>query len=163
MTVRNTKMKSFKRIKRQIERTFAGIHTKEELVEYIELEIKKRDAKIESQANELEKKGKKVSPISDRYLEVFESHSSSSKLTINPCNGRITLKISEKASVDVARDLYCFAQKIRKWDKFEPVTFRGRIVYNKNKDCYCINLISESKRFNHHFEYFLGKASEENN
>ncbi len=148
--------KRFGIIKRQIERTFEGKHTKEELIEYLKVEIEKRDIKIENQACVLEINNRKNIPIKDRYLEILYVDSSTSKLTINPCDGRVTLKISNKSSEKVKIELIDFANTIMLYEKFEPITFRGKFYFKNN--AYRICMESLSKRFSHYFIYEVDKV-----
>lgn len=150
-------LKSFKRIKRQIERTFNGVHTKEQLVDYIKEEFKKRDEKIENQAKALEIGHRSCLPLNKRFSEILVVASSNSKITINPCDGRITVKVSEKCSSQVKSEIIKLSEKIFDYDKFEPMTFRGKVNFDKKRKVYCIYMQSESKRFHHYFEYTPGE------
>ncbi len=81
-----------------------------------------------------------------RYLEIVDVDSSTSKLTINPCDGRVTLKVSNKCSINVKRNMIALAQKLMS-ENIPPVTMRGRIVFKNNGYETC--LLSESKHHQH--------------
>jgi hypothetical protein len=89
----------------------------------------------------IEVKGKKSCPVSERYLEVLTVESSSSKLTINPTDGRCTLKVSDKASEGVIASCIELARELMKAE-LPPVTLRGKIKYYKSG--YECSLSSES-------------------
>ncbi len=95
----------------------------------------------------IEVKGKNACPIIQRYLEILIVESSSSKLTINPVDGRCTLKISDKASLNVRTHCIKLAEELMEVE-LPPITLRGKIDYH-NKGFQC-NLLSESKK-NKHF------------
>ena len=147
--------KSFGTIKRQINRTFEGKHTQDELIEYLRVEIEKRDVRIESQAIALEICNRKCLPKEERYLEILNVDSSTSKLTVNPCDGRVSLKISNKSSGKVVTELLDFANMIMKYEKFEPITFRGKFYFKDNAYRICMECLS--KRFSHYFTYEVGE------
>jgi len=138
-------------IKRRVNRTFEGKISHEELLEYLSDQIIKRDERIELQSRALEIANRVALPIYGRKLELIRTDSSNSKLTINPCDGRVTLKISSKSSEQVVDGLIKFTKEIMKFDSFEPLTFRGKLDFHEGK--YKITLITLSKRFRHYFEY----------
>lgn len=71
--------------------------------------------------------------IEDRFLEIKYVDSKTSKLTVNPCTGRVTLKISKDASDE--RYLKEIAN-IAMTTEFSPFTHRGIIKLNKFDNIY---------------------------
>lgn len=68
--------------------------------------------------------------LEDRFLEVKHTDSKMSKLTVNPCTGRVTLKISKDAS-----DSECYLKEIANiamTTEFLPFTHRGIIELNRD-------------------------------
>jgi hypothetical protein len=144
-------MKKTKRIKRQISRTIEGKHSAEYLTDLILKEIEVRDEKIEELSRRIEIMNRKVLPIDARYLEMLIVDSDNSKITINPCTSRVTLKISHKSSYKVREDLYELVEMIRKDDTLPPVTLRGKVIWRDK--FYEVTLMSESKKFSFNYKY----------
>lgn len=122
--------------------------------------LKSRDEQIEVLKkrikNQTEEIGKLLSKrnmcdIDKRYLEVKIVDSSSSKLTINPCSGRVTLKVSNRSSVKVKNDMKKLAEFVMR-DKFVSFTHRGRIKYHIDDDKYSVKLFSENGKYSRYFE-----------
>jgi hypothetical protein len=94
----------------------------------------------------VEIKGKSSCPLAERYLEVIDVESSASKLTLNPVDGRCTLKVSNKASPKVKEQLIKLANKLLLED-IPPLTVRGQVkYYNGGYEC---QLLSESRKVKH--------------
>lgn len=93
-----------------------------------------------------EKNNRECCSVEDRFIEVVETASSSSKLTINPVTGRITLKISNKSSDTVKKELREFINnKVVGLKDLPNVALRGRIKWDKINLCYVWQGESESK------------------
>lgn len=93
-----------------------------------------RDNKIESQAKHIEVQNKVAVPVSERYLEILYVDSSSSKITINPRDGRVTLKISDKIkSNKIIKDYAKLTDIIMNDSTLPSITMRGKIKYDENK------------------------------
>ena len=79
-------------------------HSRNQDKDLLEEALSELLAKFEKYQGLLEVGNKRCCPLSDRYLEVINTETSStSKLTVNPVDGRFTLKISVKASENVAK------------------------------------------------------------
>lgn len=90
----------------------------------------------------------KKRPLAEqRYLLRESIDSSSSKITINPCDGRVSLKISKGASEKMQDKMVELAEQVIKFDRFYPMTYRGRIGYNVHTDSLYVVLTTESKQF----------------
>ena len=85
-----------------------GHHTVQCLIDTIFKEIELRDRKIQDLIRHIETMNKVSVPISNRKLEIQEVNSSSSKITINPYTGRVTLKVSVKSSEKVRKEYDTF-------------------------------------------------------
>lgn len=71
----------------------------------------------------------------DRYLEILDVDSSSSKLTINPVDGRCTLKVSQKVTEEVKLQYIKLARLLMS-NELPPITLRGKIKYhNSGYEC----------------------------
>lgn len=90
---------------------------------------------------------KKRKIAEQRYLLREIISSSSSKITINPCDGRVSLKISNGASDKMQEKMVELAEQVIEFDRFYPMTYRGKIGYNINTDSLYIVLTTESKQF----------------
>ncbi|MHA2022918.1 MAG: hypothetical protein ACTSWQ_04585 [Candidatus Thorarchaeota archaeon] len=74
----------------------------------------------------------KAKPVSysDSYLEVFDDDCATHKLTVNSATGRVTLKVSDRASEHVRTHMIKIAEYIRtKIINFPTITFRGKISF----------------------------------
>lgn len=108
------------------------------IVSALKDEIKEKNIKIEA--------SKRVCcPINERKLEVMGTTGSYSKLTINPCSGRVSLKISNKASSDIVEKLMAFA-RIVMIEEFPPFTCRGKFEYIKDNDSFRLKMYTEAKK-----------------
>ena len=132
-----------------IKRKMNKLNASDDIIEYIENIVKERDEKILQLTRAIEIGNKKSLPVEERYLEIKTVDSSSSKMTINPCTGRVTLKFSDKASDTVKQELIEFTAKIIE-KKFEPATMRGKFRFSEGK--YKIVLQSNSRKFSRYFE-----------
>ncbi|MFA7287463.1 MAG: hypothetical protein WC055_01140 [Melioribacteraceae bacterium] len=120
-------------------------------LEYVEKQVRLRDEKIESQAKYIEVQNRIVLLVSERFLEILYVDSASSKITINPATGRVTLKISDRIKSDkVIKDYHKLTDMVMVDDTLPAITMRGKIKYDENK--YRICLSSESKKFTKNYE-----------
>ena len=92
-------------------------------------------------------------PIQDRKLEIVDAEGSTHKFTINPVDGRMTLKIPKKSSDMVREDLRMFAYHIASFTTFKPATMRGRMSFNKTTRKYRCTLYNGSKTFKESFSW----------
>jgi hypothetical protein len=113
--------------------------------------------KLDGMKRAIEIGNRKCAPLEDRGLDVEYVDSNSSKLTINANTGRVSLKISNKSSDTVAEELKEFAVLHHKM-LLPPLTFRGRIYWNKGQECYSCVLQSTNKH--HTFNIQSAKAVE---
>ena len=84
-------------------------------------------------------------PIDERWLTTEHTESKNTKITINPCDGRVCLKVSmntpdieEYAAIDLVG-------KVMAYSKFEPFTYRGHVFYNKKTGLSEVILQTENK------------------
>jgi hypothetical protein len=122
-----------------------------DVLSFIMSQILVRDSKIEWQASDLTIKSRVCVPLSMKNVEVLSTESDHSKLTINPCSGRITLKVSYLSSAQVTRELLDFVSSIIK-SEFQPMTYRGSFKWNSILKLYYIDMQTENKKFNLHFK-----------
>lgn len=95
--------------------------------------------------NDLLKTRKMVLPT-ERFVEEILVDSSGSKLTINPCSGRVSIKISKKCSPEVRDKLIKLSSNVLLFDKFLPFTYRGKFSYNKTNKQYEVHLYTSDNR-----------------
>jgi hypothetical protein len=69
-------------------------------------------------------------PKEDRHLDILLVESKRNKITINPCSGRITLKVDKETPDNLYLRMIELAMKFHDLD-FEPVTLRGKIKYHE--------------------------------
>jgi len=86
----------------------------------------------------------------ERHLGVVRVDSNNSKITINPCTGRVTLKVSYLCPSKVVDKMTELTNKIMKDFLLSPVTHRGRISFKNSK--YYVVMMSESQRFKYYYE-----------
>lgn len=90
---------------------------------------------------------KKIKDPSERFLEIKKVESNSSKITFNPVTGRITLKISNQASIIDGEKFIEIIKIIKNSNKrFAPFTYRGKICVNKT-NAYGVCMQTSSKLF----------------
>ena len=135
---------------RDIKKTLKKFGASEEIIDYVWTQIKNKNDIIEQKSKLLEVLNKKCCSVGKRYFEHIVVNSSSSKITINPCTGRVTLKSSNKCSDQVKLDYVSLCNKIMIDDTIEPMTMRGKIKYKDDK--YFIDMASSSKRFKKRYE-----------
>lgn len=92
----------------------------------------------------IEAKDRKCVPVEERFLQVVTVDSNKNKFTINPVDGRCTLKFSNKTTEMSKQKILSFVDSFWK-DEFPPVTLRGEICYVNG--IYVLRLQSESKKF----------------
>lgn len=98
----------------------------------------------------IEVRNKKALPLDQRNIEVLDVESSTSKLTVNPCTGRVTLKVSSKCSPKVKSDLTSLTMFVSQ-QELPAVTMRGRIEFKDG--LYQVKMLSESGKFEQLFKY----------
>lgn len=136
-----------------IKKSLLNMNLTDEETNFIINQIKNRDEHIEALCKHNEIKNRTCVPINKRKLIVEHTNTQSTKLTINPCDGKVSLKISDKiTSEQIKEDFINIAKQIMKFD-FSPTTHRGKISFNHSCVCYNISLSSESKRFNRRFVF----------
>lgn len=134
-----------------IKKVLTKMNLNEDDIDFIITQIKNRDKHIEALCKHNEIKKRTCVSISERKLNVEYTNSQSTKLTINPCDGRVSLKISNKIkSSSILSDFISIAKSIMSYE-FEPTTHRGKITFNVKDSYYHIYLSSDSKRFNKNF------------
>lgn len=101
----------------------------------------------------METRGNTVLPREDWKMEIVDAVGSSHRLTINPTVGRVTLKISPKASEQVRKDLVQFVNQFIKLElgDIAPVSVRGKIKFDTDRKYYSATLLSESKKFKYNY------------
>jgi len=93
-------------------------------------------------------------PIERRFIEIVYVDSFTAKITINPCSGRVTLKIPNIYKGGLLHEK-CYKSLLSMVveNEFYPVTYRGKIKHISG--CFYIKMMSESKYFkfdSHSFE-----------
>jgi hypothetical protein len=87
-----------------------------------------------------------MKPLNERYLEHSRSPCSKSRITINPCSGRVSLKVAEGASDADYENYLILTEKVLKCEDFLPFTYRGRITYGEGtKRSLIVKLNTERK------------------
>jgi hypothetical protein len=117
----------------------------EDLVQLLLQAVKQRDAHVCRLIVHIESLGRECCPLEDRVVSITQTENSTHKLTINPVDGRIDLKISSKASAMVVSELMSLALQLTNME-LPPVTLRGKIKWNKWHGYEC-QLVSGSKKF----------------
>lgn len=85
--------------------------------------------------------------ISDRDLDVVTVDSKKSKITINPCTGRVSLKVSKYSSEGVRCELLDLTLKVIKFEGFDTFTYRGKIGFDRRQSCYVVSMQTSNKMF----------------
>ncbi len=108
----------------------AKIHTHQrEAIENLKIRNKKLQTALDEIRRKNEIDGRHTRPLNERYLEHSRLPCSKSRITINPCSGRVSLKVAEKASEDDYKDYLILAKKVLRCEDFLPFTYRGRIAH----------------------------------
>lgn len=142
---------SFGHIKKRMK---SIIDIDEKLYNYILFQLSERDKRIEGQIKHIEIKDRFCVPIKERKLIVSHIESQSSKITINPCDGRCELKLSTKiCSNEVKNHIAYFMSLIIRDSDMPATTMRGKIRLNFKKRSIKTTLYSESKRNKKSYEY----------
>lgn len=135
---------------RDIKKSLKKLGATDEIIDYVKTQIKIKDNIIEDKKKLLEILNKKCCSIKNRYIDIESHDRSATRITINPCTGRITLKISIRSSPKVKADCLKICHIIRADTTLEPMTLRGKVHFKNNK--YYICMQSDSKRFTKHYE-----------
>jgi hypothetical protein len=96
-----------------------------------------------------------VQPKEKRNIDIVTVDSSTSKITINPCTGRITVKVSNKSSNQVVSEIMLLVQQIYEYEFFQPYTYRGKIKFHKDTNKYTVMLLNERVPPRHGIEFFV--------
>lgn len=123
----------------------------EELAQQMLNALKQRDAHVARLIIHIETRDRECCDLDERYLEVIESQGSAHKLTVNPVDGRITLKVSKKASAAVTSELIEMAEQLKTME-LPAMTLRGKITWHKHLGYQC-QLVSGSKRIKKSINY----------
>jgi uncharacterized Fe-S cluster-containing protein len=100
---------------------------------------------LESYQRALEIRNKKCCSLEERYLEILDVDSGTSKITINAVTGRFTLKVGNKSSENVKQQFIKLITEIMSEEELPAVTLRGKVEFYSGG--YQTSLISESKKF----------------
>ena len=146
-----TKKRTLAEIRKHLNKMMAS----KQIIDYVSKQIELRENKIESLTKHIEVMNRTCVPIEKRKIEVVRVDSSNSKLTINPCDGRITFKCSDKCSDVVLNEMVRLAEKVRIDNSIPPVTLRGKINFHNGE--YKISMQSESKKFCFSYELESGE------
>ena len=130
-------------------------YSREELINFIEirdntiknmkLNTSELKQEIESLKHRLIISERVLCKIEDRWLDIVHVQSSTSKITINPCSGRVSLKISHKATEAVIEKYKELVYKVISYENFKPFTYRGKIRYFKLTDSLSVKLMKDNK------------------
>ena len=140
------KVRKIKEVKKKIKK----IGISEEAFEYIVDVLEERDGKIEVLQELVYFAYKESIPANERYFEESIVDNSSSKLTLNPRDGRVTLKLSIKSTENVRNELREFTRLIMMDETIDPTTIRGRFRFKDGK--YLIDMQSNNKKYCKHYE-----------
>lgn len=86
-----------------------------------------------------------------RFMEIVRDESRKAKITINPCTGRITVKIPQSFSKEEKNRVIALGNKIFFCDDFVKMTYRGT-VQTKNDGTFSVCMQTENKKFNIRFD-----------
>lgn len=89
---------------------------------------------------------RKMVSVDKRQLNVIIAQGSTSKITINPCDGRVTLKVSKNATPDATERYIGLAKIVMQYESFLPFTYRGKIDYCKTDDVNFVTLRTETSK-----------------
>jgi hypothetical protein len=117
----------------------------EDIVQLLLQAVKQRDAHVCRLIVHIESYGKECCSFDERSVSITQTENSTHKITINPVDGRIDLKISSKASQMVVSELQSLTNQLLDME-LPPVTLRGKIKWNKWEGYNC-QLVSGSKKF----------------
>lgn len=87
---------------------------------------------------------RKCVSVNKRFINLVFTKSNNAKITINPCDGRVELKIPEWmrfADVGLATEL---AKKVSLHECFKPYTYRGIIGFNIHDNVTYVKMRTES-------------------
>ncbi len=85
-----------------------------------------------------------------RFMEIVRDESRKAKITINPCTGRITVKIPQSFSDKEKNRIIALGNKVFFCDDFVKMTYRGT-VQTKNDGTFSVCMQTEDKKFNIRF------------
>lgn len=114
-------------------------------------ELAQRDSEISKLKEKVKMANRKCVGASERKLNIELVNSATSKLTINPCSGRCSLKIATGCSLFIKNKLTELAEEIMEYT-FDPFTVRGKFKHDKEKMVIKISLKYESKRMAGNFK-----------
>jgi hypothetical protein len=81
----------------------------------------------------------------ERYLEVIEKGGGKCKITINPCDGRVSLKLSHVYTKKFHDECIRLVDMVQKHNNFKPFTYRGTVQFGINTGDIRVTLQPESK------------------
>ena len=140
------KVRKIKHVKKRIKK----IGISEGAFEYIVDVLEERDRKILVLQKLVDFAYKESVPANERRFEESIVDSASSKLTLNPRDGRVTLKLSIKSSECVRNELREFTRLIMTDETIEPTTIRGRFRFKDGK--YLIDMRSNNRKYCKRYE-----------
>lgn len=136
-----TRRLEFQKLKKMVKKDY----NKDLVIQQIDLISMLVEDDLGSYIDLIEFKNKSKCEVSERFIEIVDAESSNSRITVNSVSGRITLKVSDKASEVVKEELTDFAKFLLDQD-FPPVTLRGKVTFNQSSQCYEWYGVSENKR-----------------
>lgn len=130
----------------EIRKTLNTMDVQGEVVDYVLALSKEYEDKLESLRKVIEINNRVPVPVELRKMVVVTLDTSRNKITINPCDGRVSLKLSHKTTEKVANEIKQFVvDEIMSDSTLPPVTMRGKIKWD---GCgYEATLQSDSKKF----------------
>lgn len=108
--------------------------------------------KMDRYVTMIESKGKVCISKNKRQIHIKETDCSKHKITFNPVDGRVHLKLAKGYGPVVLTDLMKLCTKLLDAD-VSPTTLRGKIYYARDIDQYQCTLYSASKKFKTTIEY----------
>jgi hypothetical protein len=92
-------------------------------------ELRKLSGNVE---NDFEDGDREPIPVNERKaVNILNVDSDTAKITINPLDGRVTLKIPKKSEPLFIEKCGKLAEMVKRFDGFEPFTYRGRVYISK--------------------------------
>jgi len=116
--------------------------------------LNKLQEKITNQREELSKfnnhhadlyEHRKCIAMSKRFMKIKHTSSKVAKVTINPCNGRVELKISPQYTNEHIGIATKILMIVSEYKFFDPYTYRGNIKINTSENVMYVKMRTESR------------------
>lgn len=144
--------KGFKNVRSKVRRGY--IEESLELLNQLQEDIMD---KFEAYGRVIEVQNRVCCDISERYLEVCNTDSITTKLTVNGATGRFTLKVNKNCTQKVIDEKILLVRQLMMKEDLPAITLRGKIDWEKNTNSYVWSGCSESKKFKYRGEYKINE------